>query len=536
MVNAVSKLYYSNNTKIPRILMHFQNKYKQRRFFKMKKTSKKIISIACAALMAAQFMAVNASADTDNLYYYNGYFYEYPLDAYNAAGNPGYVLTVSKSKVSTTNMPVKYMANGVAYDTPAEAESQGGVDVLNHARYTGTYNPNSGSSTTPSAGLWYSLITRKNYSTYDEALKASGGLSDYVTYVGSSHTSGRFYSSYTGRWYSTYQAALNASNGNANYVTEIIGGTGTTVPGTIYKYYYKGVAYPTLDAAVAAGGTVGVDIYYSSVGSTGDKTNYYYYNGTYYGSLQAAINAGGTAVGVDISYVPYGYYGTPYYYYNGYYYNGYYYNGYYYNGSLIDPYYSYRQILNSNKNTSTSTKEAEDGEPFMYGKKTKAGWDTIVKYINAASKGANLAVDMNGSYVIDKSVLKALDGKDVSVTFVLDNGVKWTINGKKVTDPQDITIYTEYNIQYIPENLVKKAASGAVSKTQIGVSTSFDDLGTDANVTVKFSKKRSGCTAVVYRYDPDTNSLKGVSKAKVQSNGNCTFTVDAGGPYLIVLK
>ena len=143
---------------------------------------------------------------------------------------------------------------------------------------------------------------------------------------------------------------------------------------------------------------------------------------------------------------------------------------------------------------------------------------------------------MNGCSVVDKSVFDALDGRNVSVTFVLDNGVKWTVNGKNVDTPQDVTIYTEYNIDYIPASLVKKASNGAVSKAQVGVSTSFNDFGTTASVTVKFNKKRADLTAVVYRYNPDSKSLKAVYKTKVQSDGSCTFTVDQGGPYLIVLK
>ncbi|MGN1105923.1 MAG: hypothetical protein ACI4RH_04670, partial [Huintestinicola sp.] len=228
---------------------------------------------------------------------------------------------------------------------------------------------------------------------------------------------------------------------------------------------------------------------------------------------------------VDITYVPYNYYGNAYKNYYGYY-------GYY---GYIDPYYAVRNDL-YNKDKITATKEAEDGVPYIYGNKKRAGWSTVVKYINAASKGSTIKVDMNGSTTISKDVLKALDGKNVNVTFVLDNGVKWTINGKDVDKAQDMTIFTKYNIDYIPEKLVNKAAKDAVSKAEIGISNDYSSFGSEASVTVRFSDKRAGCIAVVYRYDPDANSLKGVDKAKVQSDGSCTFSVTAGGPYLIVLK
>lgn len=382
-------------------------------------------------------------------------------------------------------------------------------------------------------GKYYSSYTGKYYSSYSDAVKASGGNSAFVTYVGSYYNNGYtgyYYSSYTGKYYSTYSAAVNASNGNASYVTAVgslYNNSSAPTNGSIYKYYYNGVAYPTLEAAKNAGGTVGVDIYYSAYGNPDSTGYYYYYNGTYYGTLEAAKKAGGTALGTDITYVPYNYYGNAY--------TNYY--GYYGNYGYIDPYYALRdQLKNNQSSTSISNKTAEDGEPYIYGKKNRAGWSTVIKYINAASKGDNIKVDMNGANTISKDVLAALDGKNVSVTFVLDNGVKWTINGKNVDTAQDMIIYTQYNIDFIPAKLVSKASKDAVAKAQIGISNNYDSFGSEASVTVKFATKRSGCTAVVYRYDPDTNSLKGIAKSKVQSDGSCTFSVTAGGPYLVVLK
>ena len=501
-----------------------------------KRLSKSIAAIACAALMASQMVAFDASAAIANgghYYYYNGVYYSSADDATNAAnGNSGAWVAVPEDRVPDSAV-LKYYdpLTGRQYNTLDEAKKAG---VLNPSViYIGSYNGYNGYN-----GYYgyYSSYTKKYYNTYQEALNASLGISSYVTYVGYNdyygygygygygYDYGLYYSSYTKKYYYSYAEALAASKGMSSYVTYV--GYAYRyydgVPGSIYRYYYNGVAYPTLQAAIDAGGTVGVDIYYSPTGSQGDVKYYYYYKGTYYGSLQAAINAGGTAVGVDISYVPYGYFG------NQTMYNAPYYNGYY---GYYNP-FGYNNIF-ADKDTGD---KAEDGEPYIYGRNTKAGWKTIVKYINAASKGSNIKVDMNGCTVVDDSVLEAIDGRNVSVTFVLENGTKWTINGKKVTDPQDINIYTEYNIDYIPSSLVKKASKNSISKAQIGVSTTFSDFGAKANVTVKFSSKRAGCTAVVYRYDPDTNSLKGVCKSKVQSNGSCTFTAEQGGPYLIVLK
>jgi len=471
---------------------------------------------------------VNNNYYTTGTGYYcslTGKYYATYADALSAAGGQAkYVTYVGNYAVNN-----RYYSSrtGLYYNTYSEAlaASNGDASKVSYMGGDYWYGWNG-------YGRYYSSYTGKYYDSYADAVSASRGNSSYVSYVGGYYNnySGYFYSSYTGKYYSSYSAALTASNGNASYVTAVgnlYNSNSTIVNGSIYKYYYNGVAYPTLQAAKDAGGTVGVDIYYSPYGKTDSTGYYYYYNGTYYGTLEAAKRAGGTALGDDITYVPYNYYGNAY--------TNYY--GYYNNYGYIDPYYALRdQLKNNQSSTSTSSKTAEDGEPYIYGKKNKAGWSTIIKYINAASKGDNIKVDMNGANTISKDVLAALDGKNVSVTFVLDNGVKWTVNGKNVDSAQDMIIYTQYNIDFIPAALVNKASKDAVSKAQIGISNNYDSFGSEASVTVKFASKRSGCTAVVYRYDPDANSLKGIAKAKVQSDGSCTFSVTAGGPYLIVLK
>lgn len=552
-----------------------------------KKFVRSIAAVSAALVMSTQAMAFSASAAQDYYYYYNGVFYSDANEATEAAGGNSAAYSAVLSSQIPSSAKKKYhdpetnknydtreealvycdepqeifvgaysintnyysygkgyycSLNGNYYATYSEALTAAGnqpkyvtyvgtsaVPNRYYSSYTGLYystyqaaldasRGNSSYVTYMGGDYWYgyygygqyySSYTGKYYNSYSAAVSASNGNSAYVSYVGGyydGYYDGYYYSSYTGKYYSTYSAALNASKGNTSYVSYV-----GKYYGGYYYSSYTGKYYDTYSEAVTASN--GNATYVTSVGY-GKYTYKYYYNGVGYTTLKAAQQAGGT-VGVDIYYAPA--------------YTGYY--GYGYN----DPYYVLRNEL-KNDTTTTTSKEAEDGEPYIYGKKTKAGWSTIIKYINAASKGDNIKVDMNGAKVISKDVLSALDGKNVSVTFVLDSGVKWTINGKDVDKAQDMVIYTEYNIDFIPDKLVSKAAKGAVSKAEIGISNNYDSFGSEASVTVKFSTKRAGCTAVIYRYNPDTNSLKGVDKAKVQSNGSCTFSVTAGGPYLIVLK
>ncbi|MBQ7784356.1 MAG: hypothetical protein IJ368_10335 [Oscillospiraceae bacterium] len=189
----------------------------------------------------------------------------------------------------------------------------------------------------------------------------------------------------------------------------------------------------------------------------------------------------------------------------------------------------------ANKKTSSKKAAAKDGEPYIFGKKTQAGWSVIAKKA-ASMKSGSLQITMNGCEVIDKSVLEAVKGKAVTLVFTMKSGARWTIKGSNVTKAADINAAVEYNTKNIPSKLVKEVSENAVSKTQLTVSDTDNSFGTKATVKIKFSKKRADLKAVVYRYDADKDTLKKVSSSTVKSDGSCSFTAKAGGSYLVVLE
>jgi hypothetical protein len=143
---------------------------------------------------------------------------------------------------------------------------------------------------------------------------------------------------------------------------------------------------------------------------------------------------------------------------------------------------------------------------------------------------------MNYETSIPSSVTSAIYGKNITVKFVLKNGVVFAINGKNLSTTASIDIDTTYNTNMVPTKLVKAAykKNDAVSNAQITISGG--SFGVEADVTVKFSTKRAGCTAKLYRYNSAKETLSLVDTAKVQSNGKCTFgDVDKGGNFVIIL-
>ncbi|MCM1523614.1 MAG: hypothetical protein NC120_04065 [Ruminococcus sp.] len=178
---------------------------------------------------------------------------------------------------------------------------------------------------------------------------------------------------------------------------------------------------------------------------------------------------------------------------------------------------------------------AKDGEPYILGKKTQAGWSTVSEKASKLTKGS-LTVVMNGCEVIDKSVLEAMKDRNVTVVFSFSSGVTWRINGKTVTEPKNIDVSVEYNTKAISSALADKVSENAETKTQITLSDNEEAFGCTANITVRFNKKRAGLDASAYSYDSDKQSLKKVSASQVNADGNCTFSANKGGSYLIVLR
>ncbi|MBQ5316038.1 MAG: hypothetical protein J6I96_00625 [Oscillospiraceae bacterium] len=533
---------------------------------------RKIAAIAAAAVITAQFAGASVfAADASKTYYYiNGIYYEDSSSARAASNGNTWTSTATGDYIPATAQQVYYSANrNKFYSSVTAAQNDGAYDttvayrtneasvIVYNTGDSNNYYYGSTSTYRSSSYPYYSAWTGLYYPTYSAALAASGNRSSYVynytnNYV---NTAYGWYSSLTGQYYSTRESALAASGWNGDYVfyRGYNAAPSSVVVNKKGELYYSAKTqtyfgdYASALAASNGNASQVQDIGYIADAVPRSQGSYFSSNtNSYYPNYASALYAsgydkgkvsyvgGGSATAVVPAYSPTGYYtrGT-----TGYYINGVYYPAAY--GTLIDPYFAYYNAKNQETKSTTAkatTEEVKEGTPYVYESKRYAGWSTIVKYVNNAKKGATVNVNMNGTYVIDSSLLKAIKGKNVNVRFILPNGVKWTINGTNVSSTGDMNIYTEYNIDYIPDTLVAKAAKGGKTKAEIGVTTGFEKLGASSQITVKFSAKRAGLVATAYRYDPASGSLKGVAKTTVDKNGAATFNITAGGPYLVVLK
>ncbi len=198
------------------------------------------------------------------------------------------------------------------------------------------------------------------------------------------------------------------------------------------------------------------------------------------------------------------------------------------NDSNLDPYYLY--WLNKQNGTTTT----KDTTSATLGK--NKGWSAITNYLNKSGAGTSATVDMNKETTVPSSVLSAIEGKNVTVKFVQDNGASLTVNGKDIADAKNVEIDVTYNTKNISKKLIQNAfkKNGAVSSAQISIDEG--SFGFESDLTVKFNSKRAGYSAKIYRYNSSRNSLQLVDTATVSNSGKTTFNnITKGGEFVIVL-
>lgn len=394
--------------------------------------------------------------------------------------------------------------------------------------YTKLYYPNYDSAASASsssdvtsysatANAYFCMTNGKYYSSLADAEAVSGtsyvySISNYSSSYSNEYYITRYYSSTSGKYYLSYNEALNNSKSKENVSSTKLYNT--------YNYWFckeDGLLYSTKSQALARTKNSDesmVEYVYSSYYNYYNNYDYRYNNYNYYNNSSYPYYSGTGYAPTYSSY--YGYYD---------YYGNYGYNGYY--GNYVSPFYT---------TTAVSTGSAANGDPYISGYKKKAGWSYIANVINDKNDGSSVSVYMNKATSVPKSVLSELKNKNVDLVLTMSNGAKWTINGDDVSTAQNCDLTVILKNYAVPSALVKKASSGAVSTAQIklGNDSSF---GFSASVSLAFSTRRAGCTANLYQYNANNQSLTLIDSTTVSNSGSATFNdVTKGGDFLVVVK
>lgn len=432
-----------------------------------------------------------------------------------------YTAATNSTSVTMTSLKNKY-GEEVYVDNLTGAISSTGTGT------PWTINTNGSSTTDPTdpanQNTWYPALsayrkpttTGLSYQGYNGFWYTSQAAADYYGDGFSGITKTSNYSSTTGAdiYFSAADGYYYASTSLAgtSYCYQVASATYSTSYGS-YRAA-NGYYYPTISAAQNASYAYNRSTSYTVYSTTASDRYFSMVTGKFYSTAaaaQAAAPSYSSSYVIDLA----TYTGST--------------NDIY---NIYDPYYYYFMMGGNNGLTTQIDPDA----PAIYGSTKRSGWNTILSVIKTTAKGKTVKVDMNAATTVPDDILTAAKAKGVNLQFVLSNGASWTIKASDIKSANTINVGVTYNTKNIKSSLVSKAKAvnpGAVSTAQISVSNS-GSLGVNADVTVKLSSKRAGCTVKAY-IKTSTGSLKLVDKAVVSSTGAVTLDINQGGDYLLVV-
>ena len=178
--------------------------------------------------------------------------------------------------------------------------------------------------------------------------------------------------------------------------------------------------------------------------------------------------------------------------------------------------------------------------PFIMGDDGKMGWDAISDEIADAETGDEVVVDMNGATVVPGDIIEEARDKDITITFVINEDVSWTIDGGTVADGDigDInfgtTIESEDNpLNNIPVDVINNITG---EKSTIEVNLAYSgEFGFTAVLTTKLSSANAGYYANLFYYNPTSRELEYVCADVIADDGTAELTFTHASDYLIVI-
>jgi len=149
-------------------------------------------------------------------------------------------------------------------------------------------------------------------------------------------------------------------------------------------------------------------------------------------------------------------------------------------------------------------------------------------------------VDMNGATVVPGDIIEEARDKGITISFVLDNGLTWTIDGSTVTDGDisninfDTTVEDENNpLNNIPVDVINNITG---EKSTIEVNLSYSgDFGFTAVLTTNLSSANAGYYANLFYYNPTSKELEYVCADVIADDGTAELTFTHASDYLIVI-
>jgi len=174
-------------------------------------------------------------------------------------------------------------------------------------------------------------------------------------------------------------------------------------------------------------------------------------------------------------------------------------------------------------------------KPFIKGKDGKIGWDIIRDEEEKAAEGSVINVDMNGATVVPGDIFDRLRGRDITITFDMDNGILWSVDGKSVTTGRtgDIDFSVKTGTKAIPVDIINNV-TGENYNIQLSLAHE-GEFGFTAVLSIGLGRENAGYTANLYYYNEKTGELEFICMDEVAEDGTAELTFTHASDYLIAI-
>jgi len=174
-------------------------------------------------------------------------------------------------------------------------------------------------------------------------------------------------------------------------------------------------------------------------------------------------------------------------------------------------------------------------KPFIKGENGRTYWDVIRAEEEKAAEGSVINVDMNGATVVPGDVFDRIRGRDVTITFDMDNGVIWSVDGKSIATDKagDIDFSVKTGTDAIPADVINSVA-GESFHIQISIAHE-GEFGFTAVLSINLGRENAGYTAILYRYNESAGELAFICADEVARDGTAEFTFTHASDYVAAI-
>ena len=197
----------------------------------------------------------------------------------------------------------------------------------------------------------------------------------------------------------------------------------------------------------------------------------------------------------------------------------------------------YAQWKAESSTPSTPTGPSKPVEPDGPATEDSEGWSAIEDELAAADDGDDIAVDMNGATEVPKEIFESVAGKSVEVSFDLEGGLSWTVNGAGIptdADLSDLDLGVTMDSDGIPVDVIDAVTSE--SSTTVQMTLAHDgEFGFTMTLSAPLGKENAGLWANLYHYDEDAEAMTFETATLIDDDGNVALPMRHASQYAIVI-